>query len=381
MKTKITFILLMISTLTFVGCVKPVEDEDSASSSKHLYVASGACYSGSGITTFTNATASNQVFRINLASGERELISDYYASPSNTGDSPVSIVDDGDHLLIALENTTTTSLRRIERVNKEDGRDRATYTSNTAALTTTASHVLRNMIRLNDDYLLISKSIAAEKTASGTQRLVVGANPWLNMSSPASSCTASATLISDVKQLSNGLLAFSHAAASNARVGFVASTGYSVAGDCKTAVNSPSPTNSFPTSMVYDKANHILLVAYQGSTTNANINTLQAYALTEGVGTVSVGAANEIYDANEFGSTYDYLLFGVSAMVLDQDTHMLYVAKPITTATTASGYQIDQFYYDASKVGVDNSHVLTRVGTFYDYGVDTKCISSMIIAN
>lgn len=366
----------MVASVLTSGCVKPVEDEDSASSGKYLYVASGTCYAGSGITTFTTATSSNQIFRLDLSSGQRESVADYFGSPSNTGDSPVALVNDGDNLLVAIENTTN-GLRRVERVKKTDGQTRSTYTNNAAAL----SAVLRSMVRLDDGYLLISKSSAVEKHGPGTTRLVVGANPWMNLNTPASSCTTSTTLIPEVLQLNNGLLAFAHASSGNARVGIVSATGYAASGDCKAAVNSPSPTTSFPSAMVYDRVNNIMLVAYSGANTNADVNTIQAYSVTEGAGTASFGSANEIYDSNGFGSTYNHLLFGVSAMVLDLDTNILYVAHPITTATTTVNFQIDRYAYDASKVGSDNTHVLTHLDTFYPYGVDTKCISSMIIAN
>ena len=115
-------IFILICIVSISSCA-PSDDESSASSSsaRYLYVTTGACYSGNGITTFTNTTSANQVYRINLDTGEKDLIiADYYSSPSNAGDSPVSIVNyDDDHILVLVENTTTTSLRRIELVEKK----------------------------------------------------------------------------------------------------------------------------------------------------------------------------------------------------------------------------------------------------------------------
>ena len=59
------------SIFLFSGCE---EEEEAAAGAapKYLYVASGACYSGNGITSFTNATSSNLVYRLNLTTGTKE---------------------------------------------------------------------------------------------------------------------------------------------------------------------------------------------------------------------------------------------------------------------------------------------------------------------
>lgn len=342
---------------------------------KFLYVASGTCYSGNGITTFTNLTSSNQVYRLNLESGQKDtFIADYYSSPSNPGDSPVSIVDfDANRLAVLIENATTATLRRIELIDKKQFGGRVTYSNNTTAL----SAQVRKMRKLSDGYMLISKSTAVEKMTAGSGRLTVGANPWLNLATPTSACTTSTALISAILQLPTGLLMFAHAGTGAARIGSVSALGYSVAGDCKAGLTAPN-ANAFPTSMVYDKLNKILLVSYGGSSTGVDLNSIYAYSIDEVTGAIT--NPQKIYDSNLFGSTYNYLLFGISAMAYDTDNKQLYVATTISNATTAVNYRIEKLNYDPSKIGVANSSVLTKGNSiYYDYGYDTKCISDMYI--
>jgi len=67
---------------------KPTEEE--VTTSKFLYVSSGACYSGTGNTTYRATTASNLVYRVNPSTGVREsILFDY--NKANTGDSPVGL--------------------------------------------------------------------------------------------------------------------------------------------------------------------------------------------------------------------------------------------------------------------------------------------------
>lgn len=359
-----------------LSCAPKSSTTSSSSSNRYLYVATGACYSGNGITTFTNTTSSNLVFRINLTTGAREdLIADYSASPSNVGDSPVSIADyDSDHILVLVENTTTVSLRRIELIEKASAGTRSIYSNNTTAL----SAQLRRMRKLSDNYLLVSKSSAAEKMKDGVNRLTIGANPWVSLAAPASSCTTSSTLVTAVTQLLNGMLVFAHASAGQARFGVVSSLGYTAATDCKAAQSSPN-ANAFPTAMHYDSTNTQMLVSYGGSATTTDLNSIYAYSMSESTGAIS--SPQKIYDSSLFGSTYNYLLFGIPAMVLDPVTNTLYVATAINTATTAVNYQIDSFTYNPSQIGTSNTSVLSSPNVFYNYGSDTKCISDMIIAD
>lgn len=374
-KTLPAFAAVISCIITLSGC----EEEEQAAPGappKYLYIASGACYSGNGITTFTNATASNLIYRLNLTTGTKERsIADYFASPANPGDSPITVVsENSSSLLVLVENTTTVGLRRIERVPKTGAASRTTYSGNITAL----SAQVRAMTLLPDGYLLVSKSTAIEKMKDGSNRLLKGANPWVTLSAPASSCTTSATILSSVVRLNNGGIVFSHAAAAAARIGVVDPLGYAVAGDCKSAQSAPNAA-SFPTAMAYDGTNRKLIVAYAGSTTAADINTIYSYDVDETTSVLS--NPQELYDSSLFGSTYNYLLFGVSAITLDTTNGYLYVATAVSTATTTANYKIEKLKYSPSNIGSNNPAVLTWEKTFYDFGNDTKCISSMTIAD
>lgn len=313
---------------------------------------------------------------MNLENGRKEtIIADYFSSPSSPGDSPISVTDfDTHHLAVLVENTTTATLRRIELIDKEQFGGRVTYSNNTAAL----SAQVRQMRKQTDGYMLISKSTAVEKITAGSGRLTIGANPWINLATPTSACTTSTTLISSILQLPSELLAFAHAGTGAARIGIVSALGYSIAGDCKSGVSAPVAT-AFPTRMVYDKKNKYLIVAYGGSSTAADLNSIYVYSIDETTGAIT--SPQKIYDSNQFGSTYNYLLFGISAMTYDAEKQQLYVATTISNATTAVNYRIEKLNYDPSKIGVSNSNVLSKSSTvFYDYGYDTKCISDLTIA-
>lgn len=369
--------LSLLSLISLPGCEEEEEKPAAAGPApKYLYVAAGACYSGNGITTFTNATSSNLLYRLNLTTGTKDRnIADFFASPANPGDSPVAVVSENStSLLVLVENTTTAGLRRIERAAKTGGGQRSTYSGNITAL----SAQVRAMSLLPDGYVLVSKSTAIEKMKDGSNRLLKGANPWVSLSAPASSCTTSATLLSSMARLNNGAIVFGHAAVGAARVGVVDPLGYALAADCKSGLAAPSAT-SFPTAMVYDGVNRKLLVAFAGNSTATDINTIYSYDADET--TSALSNPQKLYDSSLFGSTYNYLLFGVSAMTLDTTNGFLYIATAVSTATTVSNYKIEKLKYAPSNIGSNNSAALSWTNTFYDFGNDTKCISSMTIAD
>lgn len=352
------------------------DDESGSSDSRYLYVASGLCYSG-GNTTFTSATASNQVFRINLNSGQKDLtLADYTDSQSQAGDSPVAFVDaDSEHMLILLENATAGS-RRIEKIEKKLNGARQIFSNNTTAL----SASLRSMTKTSSGDLLISKSSGIELITSSNTR--IGA-PYINPTG--APCATSTTLISKTLTLDNGRPVFIHAAASQNRIGIYNTPGGTA---CQVAQAAPNVA-SFPTAMFYDSANHKLVVAYAGNTTATDINSIYAYDVSEGTVSPLVAATItnpvKIYDASLYQANYPYLLYGISEMTYDASTASVYIATATSTATTVANYKIEKFTYDASKIASDPDHVLTRVAPngqpFYSYGIDTKCISKMAISN
>lgn len=346
---------------------------NSATSNRHLYVASGTCYSGVGLTTFTATTASNQVFKIDSVTGQlKQIIADYYAAPAAAGDSPVGIVEwENDQLLILVQNGTS---GRIEKVSKEGG-TRSNFGLTPGPATTLAT-APRGMIKTSDGGLLIMRTGFIEKVNSSGVRQTQGATPWVN-SNLGVTCGAANTLITSVSTSNTNRIIATHSAASPAnRIISVPASGAN--GSCSSATASPQ-TTAFPVASVFDKTNAKVLIAYAGANTNNDINSIYAFDFNETTGALS--NPQEIYDSNGYPGTYSYLLFGISSMHLDSTTQELYVATTISTATTVVNYAIEKFNYDATKIGTNNTAVLTREGIipFYNYSIDTKCISSMFV--
>lgn len=369
----ISILAVCIALELISGCAKkPVPDGEStlsASTGRYLYVASGRCYSGNN-TTFTNTTSSNLIYRLNLDNGLLDsVLSDYYASPANTGDSPASIVDgDANYFYALVENTTTATLRRIEKIEKKSYGSRTTFSNNITAL----SAPLRSLLRLGNGDFAISKSSAIEYLTSSNARL--GA-PYINAT--AAPCNTSTTLISKVLNLSNGKFVFLHSAASQNRFGIFAATGGTT---CAAAQSAPN-ANAYPSATFYDQANQKLFVAYAGNASTTDLNSIYVYSIDESTNAIS--SPQKIYDASLYPATYSYLLYGVSEMAFDSEENVVYISTAISNATTAVNYSIEKFTYDPTQIGVDNTKVLTRIGNtpFYDFGNDTKCISGMFVGN
>lgn len=362
-------IVIMLSFILISGCAEIPDESASAESARYLYVASGVCYSGNN-TTFSNTTSSNLIYRINLSTGAKDTtIADYFSSPANIGDSPASIVDaDSDYIYALVENTTTTSLRRIERIEKKANGARSIFSNNTTAL----SAQVRNLLKLSNGDFAVSKSTAIEYLTSANVRL--GA-PYINAT--AAPCNTSTTLIPKVLSLTNGKFVFLHAAAAQNRFGIFATTGGTT---CLAAQAAPAAT-AYPSAAFYDATNAKLVVAYAGNATTTDLNSIYVYSIDESSNAIT--GATKIYDASLYPGTYSYLLYGISEMVYDATSGSVYVATATTVATTVANYAIEKFTYDPAQLGVDNTKVLVRSGTtpFYQYGSDTKCISKMFIAD
>jgi len=364
-------IVYAVVIASLAGCAKKPEEtltdsstiDDASGQSKYLYVSAGACYSG-GNTTFTTATSSNLLFRVNTTTGAFEgKMADFNALPANPGDSPAGVVDlDNTNSYVLIENTAG---RRIEKVPKAGG-DRTVLTSNTTVL----SAALRQMKKTPDGGLLISKGSIIEKiTANGTR---VGA-PFMPTNLGATCGTANA-LMTDMVVLNNGNIIYSNAVTANNRIGMISAGGYLTAANCLAAVSAPVAT-AFPVAMAYVAASNQLIVAYAGNAVTTNINSVYVYDVNETANTIT--NATRIYDASLYPATYSYLLYGISAMTYDSVNNALYIATAISTATTVVNYSIEKFSYDAA------TKVINRLGSvpFYNYGIDTKCISGLAVGN
>src|SRR5690606_25684035 len=96
------------------------------------------------------------------------------------GDTPVAIVNyDSEHLLVAVENATTVSLRRIEKLAK-DGSSVSNFLVNSAAFNA-ANMVIKDLIFASDGGYLVSKGITSanavvEKFNSVKARITIAAN-------------------------------------------------------------------------------------------------------------------------------------------------------------------------------------------------------------
>lgn len=359
---------ILLSTSVILSCSEKPKTSTSASS-RYLYVAAGACYSGNN-TTFTATTASNQVYRINIETGVRdEVIADYFASPAIAGDSPVDIASiDSDYLYVLVENATTATQRRIERVQKSRNGTRTTFSNNTTAL----SVVLRSMSLLSNGDVLVAKNTAIEYLTSANAR--VGA-PFISASG--APCATSTTLIPQILTLNNGKIVFLHAATGQNRIGV-----YNTSGGTACATNQAAPNAAaFPTSAFYDSTNNKLIVAFSGNASTTDLNSIYAYSVNETTGVLS--SPQKIYDASLYPATYSYLLYGVSAMTYDPVEGAVYIATAINNATTVVNYAIEKFTYSPSLIGVTNTQVLSRVGStpFYPYDNDTRCIASLKVSD
>lgn len=367
MKTKFYYILLVFALSLAVNCAKKPDEAVEATNTRYLYVASGVCYSGSN-ATFSNTTSSNLIYRVGLNSGAVDsTIADYYSTPSNPGDSPASIVDgEANYLYALIENTTTPSLRRIEKIEKKPRGQRSIFSNNTTAL----NAQVRNLFRLSNGDFALSKSTAIEYFTAANVRL--GA-PYISATSGA--CATSTTLISKILSLSNGKFVFLHAGAAQNRFGIFATTGGTT---CLAAQAAPA-ANAFPTAAVYDALNAKLIVAYSGNAATTDLNSIYVYSIDET--TNAITSPQKIYDASSYPGSYSYLLYGISEMVYDPVTSSIYIATATSTASTVANYAIEKFTYNPSQIGVDNTQVLVRSGStpFLQYGNDTKCISKMFV--
>ncbi len=359
--------IFLLFLLFLVGCsdkkkeVAPSVESIAVTATKHLYVSTGVCYSGTN-TTFTATTSSNQTYRLSLTSGQKELsIADYFSLPANSGDSPVSIVDvDSTNVMILVENT---SGRRIEKVSKANNPIRTIFTNNTTAL----SAALKGITKTSDGGYLVAKTTGIEKLTS--QGIRMGA-PYIGNSLGATCGTTNAN-INNVAVTPSGKIIFTNAAASNNRWGVISANGYTTASDCLGAQTAPD-VNAYPVAVQYIASHNQIMVAYAGNSLSVNLNSIYVYDFNDT--TNAITNATKIYDSNTYVAA-GYLLYGISAMVYNPDDRALFVATAISNATTVVNYSIEKLVYNP------DAKTLTRALSvpFYSYGVDTKCVSSLMI--
>lgn len=366
-------LLAAVCTAVTFGCAKAPEDDSSASTSpgsgKYLYVASGACQAG-GNTTFTATTASNLVYRVNMTTGAREtLIADY--NIGLTGDTPVAITDyDTENLLVVVERN---GFRRIEKVKKQYYGDRVDFSTDTAgALSAALIDITKNP---SGGYFVSRTTGVALLGNAGNTQIAT----YLAANSGNATCGTTNIKYSSIGTTNFGHLIYMNAETNDNRIGVVSAGPTCLSGQVGPANSATAAQNATSTVLTWIPGTSQIVAAYAGTTVLSNINSLWVYDVTEDATTATVAAGTKIYDASNFPTTIDYRLYGVSAMTFDPDKSHLYVATSTVAATplTSGSYVIERFVYDGA------NKTITRDGTapFYSTGIDTRCISSMFIAN
>jgi hypothetical protein len=306
-----------------------------------LYVASGACYGG-GVTT---SIGLGIVTKYRLDTGEFvDVIADY--SENSTTDLPADLKNyDDDFLMVLVENTTTTSFRRVELIPKRGSRTPKGLTYGAGAF----SGILRSIQMLSDGSILTSRSSAISKFDSNFQLTATG---FIN--APGGACATSTTLMADVVELSSGKLVFAHSAASpNNKLGLMSANGTT----CLAAQAAPT-TLSLPTSLLLHSSGN-LLVSY-GSTTSTS-NLIYSYDINQ---TANSFTAYQSYSNPAFVN-------GPSRMVEDPTTGDVYIAN-----STSTYNNIEKFHYNPI------TRMLTRAQNFpfIRFSGGTRCISGMVIS-
>lgn len=364
----------------FSGCSKKAEEAAAqyvaaSSSTKYLYVATGACY-GAGNTTYTATTATNYVYRINIGTGLMDGTMptiDFSPPGFSAGDSPVGITDnDATSFYVLLENAAA-GARRMIKFSKSTGAALSMPLNNTTVL----SSALTYLLKLADNTFFIGRGAALEKVNAQFQRQNPTATlPWISNPTPAT-CATTNNRITSALSLQNGKVLYTHAstaANTNNKTVIVANTGYATTADCLQSQAAPAG-NPYATSSQYipmTATTGQLLVSYGFNTTASLMNSIYSYDLDESSLTFS-SPVKSYEDAS--------VLYAIPTMVYDSEERSLYVASAISTSTTVAGYKIEKFQYSPA------TKLLTRVssnGLPFSAALPsstTKCISQMMISN
>jgi hypothetical protein len=308
---------------------------------RYLYVASGSCYAGGA----TVAAGSGLISKYELSTGRLVgVIADF--GRTSTTDLPVDMQDyDEDYLAVLVENTTTTTYRRIDLVPK----DGAHYPSTLTYGAGTFSAILRSFALLDDGSTLISRSAAVAKL---NPSFGVSNSSFIN--APSGLCATSTTLVSDVLELpQTGKILFAHAGASpNNRIGLMSADGAT----CLAGVAGPI-TTALPTELLLHSSGKVL--AAFGSSTAAS-NLIYSYVVDETANTLT---GYQSYSNSTFVN-------GPSRMAEDTVTGDVYVANGVSSLNN-----IEKFTYNP------NTMALTRALNypFIQFSSSTRCVSGLVI--
>lgn len=384
MSTAKYFVLLGSLAALVTACQPPpVEDEmSSQSTTRYLYVASGLCYSGTGNTTYTGATASNVIFKVNLNTGTYEgRVADFTKATEATGTTPVSITNyDSTHMMVLLEHS---GQRRIELIEKTlDGARQTFYNNTSTSAPIGALQSAAKFITTVVDGFLISRTTAIEKLDSGKGRQIgTGTNAWVQ--GPGGACSTSTVNITSLLTYPTATnaagynIVYTHSqnasSATNNRIGVInGATGWNGSSGCLDDQSTVGAA-AYPTASAYMSAFKRIVVSYAG-TNVALQNSLHTYAIDD------TATSNIISDPVN-GYENPSAIYGASAMTYDEEEGYLYVATggAVTTNFTTGNvpYNIEKFSFNPA------DKTFTRVGstTFYPGNMETRCISSMFVGD
>ena len=416
--------VLGLATLTILSasCQKsasdPVPSVAAVVVPKKLYVASGACNSGQGTTTYTlpsgAGAASKVITKWDTTTGIYDgIFLDFNTGSFVSGSGPQQIIDNGTYIIASVENATAAN-RAIIKIPKSDPNNYVTWYANA----TTLGGFLKGFARDTDGSIIIGRTTAIEKITPAQARATIGGTSWIN--APAGNCSVSTTQMNAVSVLApltsagytNGKIVFAHGnntAATN-RIAIVRDNGYIGATDCLAgaqtnllgttpASNRPARVMAFnalgpaPTSMVYiplasptATATGRLIVTYSAAQVsnsaagvyNLNHGIVAWDVLEDAVGGVTLTTAPVVlWDDMS-------VVYGASAIAYDSSDSSIYVGvagEPgvaVAAYTTNNvGYNVEKFSYSVS------ANTLTRVTvnnrSFIHGDATTKCISGLTV--
>ncbi len=426
--TKKLGITLTGLSLILTACPKAAEEETSTTAPKILYISSGACYSGSGITDYTATTASRTVTKWNTANGSfNEVFTDLnVASSVSVGAVPQALIDKGDHVLMLTDNSVAIGAgdRKIWKIFKNDPGTYISYANDPTAFTAAATHITRSMSEDADGSVIFSKSLMAEKVNSIGARIAKAGNPWINPLATTGACfNGAGALIRKVHTIApfsgtnQGKTIYIHAGATAIanRIGAVQRTGLisGTAADCAgsnplggistvvhtnaTGLTGPvgfSATGPSLTGFVYiptpapATTTGKMLVTYSGSTittfdNNTNFNYgIVMWDVTE---VSDSGAGTAITFTNPVIVWRDEsIVWAPSAIAYDSTDNSVYVAVgadigAVNQTTKNYGYNIEKFTLDMSTPSL--TRVSTNNAPFIIGNRYTKCVSDMTLAD
>lgn len=440
MGRKMLYSLLGLATLALIstGCQKSSEDVAAVTPPKSLYVSSGLCTSGVGVTTYTAATASRVVTKWGTDEGTFEsVVIDWNVASGFAASLPQDVIDEGESLLILAENAGTMTERKVFRIEKANLGIYETVVPQAYSATpvTAATHIHRHLRKDDKGQFTVVRSASIERiNALGS--LIPGptavGTSYIYMNAATAPCQTAAQLttgtvtpagtyvgLSDAHNLdpafgsSNGKIIFSvmGSAAANNRLGASIPAGINSAtvahcagGVQITAVPHTLATNlgtapvTFdangvsPTSMVLIKTpapattTAKLIVSYgpsnnavtaQHNTTNLN-HAIVVWNVTE------TSATAVTFDSPVVLANDDTVIIAPSAMAYDEEDGSLYVAvgpspKNVTQAGTNQGYNIEKFTLDLTTPSLTRVH--NNFQPFIVGNAQTKCISGLTIGN